>query len=419
MGKCRLNHRSGKKARENPLAAGRGIGFAQCDSMIRPVVASYCTTFLKPEMLHIYRQVGGLRRYGTFVVTRERLGGDRFPFPDIEILPKPAQPPLWRAYLKFIRRAPALSYRGEIEQLRALFARRPADLMHVYFGHTGVHLRAFLESWDRPAVVSFHGADVMQREHRPKYAAQMRELFRTVPLVLARSNSLAGMLASAGCPAEKIRINRTGIPLDDFACVDRMAPTDGHWRLVQACRLIRKKGLPTTFCAFAEFRQRFPAAALTIAGEGPMRAELESLAASLGIAGAVVFAGFLPQAELRKLYASSHVFVHPSETPPNQDQEGVPNSMLEAMATGLPVAATRHGGIPEAVADGVSGLLVAERDSGALADALFRLATTPGLAAELGRGAAEGVRKDFEQTSAIARLEGFYDEAIALGKPPN
>lgn len=148
-----------------------------------------------------------------------------------------------------------------------------------------------------------------------------------------------------------------------------------------------------------------------------MRAELESLAASLGIAGAVTFAGFLPQSELRELYATSHIFVHPSETPPNLDQEGVPNSMLEAMATGLPVAATRHGGIPEAVADGVSGLLVAERDSGALADALFRLATTPGLAAELGRGAAQGVREDFEQASAIARLEGFYDEAIALGKP--
>lgn len=385
--------------------------------MSRPVVASYCTTFLKPEMLHIFRQVGGLRRYATFVVTRERMEADRFPFPDIEELPRPSQPPLSRAYLKFVRRAPALLYRGEIGQLQALFARRPADLLHVYFGHTGVHLRAFLEAWERPAVVSFHGADVMRREHRPKYAAQMRELFQMVPLVLARSHSLAGMLASAGCPPEKIRINRTGIPLDDFSFREREVPPDGRWQLVQACRLIRKKGLPTTLRAFAEFRQDFPNAVLTVAGEGPMRAELESLAAGLGIAGAVTFAGFLPQDQLRDLYARSHVFIHPSETPPNQDQEGVPNSMLEAMATGLPVAATRHGGIPEAVEDGVSGLLVAEGDLHALAGALTRLATTPGLAAEMGRRAAQGVRENFEQASAIARLEGFYDEALALGKP--
>ena len=95
----------------------------------------------------------------------------------------------------------------------------------------------------------------------------------------------------------------------------------------------------------------------------------------------------------------------------------MPNSMLEAMATGLPVAATLHGGIPEAVADEVSGLLVPERDPDALAAALIRLASTPGMAAEMGRQASEAVREKFEQSRAIEMLESFYDEAIALGKP--
>ncbi len=385
--------------------------------MDRPVVASYCTTFLKPEMLHIFRQVGGLRRYATFVVTRERMCEDRFPFPDIEILPEAAQPFLRRAYLKLIRRVPPLHYRGELEQLQGLFARREADLMHVYFGHTGVHLRAFLEAWERPAVVSFHGADVMQREHRPKYAAQMRELFGLVPLVLARSASLAARLEAAGCPVSKIRINRTGIPLEEFPLVARSEPVDGSWRLVQACRLIRKKGLHTTLNAFREFCGTFPKARLIIAGDGPMRGELQGEVESLGLAESVEFSGFLPQGELRELYAGSHIFLHPSETTAAQDQEGVPNSMLEAMATGLPVAATRHGGIPEAVADRTSGLLVGEGDAKALASALIRLASTPGLTAEMGRAAANAVRAEFEQSSAITRLENIYDEARGLGKP--
>lgn len=385
--------------------------------MSRPVVASYCTTFLKREMLHIYRQVSGLKRHDTFVVTRERKCEDRFPFGDIELLPDPAPAVLRRFYQKFIERVPPLRYRGELDQLAGLFARRHADLMHVYFGHTGVHLRLFLQAWDRPSIVSFHGADVMLRENRPKYAPQMRELFALVPLVLARSQSLADRLVSAGCPPEKIRLNRTGIPLDDFVFTRRSAPPDGAWRLVQACRLIKKKGLRTTLRAFAEFRRRYPRAELTLAGEGPMLAELEAFAAELGLAGSLVFAGFLQQPELKGLYERSHVFLHPSETTDKQDQEGVPNSMLEAMASGLPVAATLHGGIPEAVADGVSGALVPERDPEALAAALTGMVSQPGKLEEMGLRASEAVRENFEVSRSIAKLEDFYDEAVAMGKP--
>ena len=71
-----------------------------------------------------------------------------------------------------------------------------------------------------------------------------------------------------------------------------------------------------------------------------------------------------------ELYAPSHIFVHPSETPPDENQEGIPNSILEAMSTGLAVLATRHGGIPEAVKHGRSGLLVEERDFVGLAAAM-------------------------------------------------
>ena len=399
-------------AREIPLAVRGGIGFL-CVAMSRPVVASYCTTFLKPEMLHIYRQVTGLKRHETFVVTRERMCEDRFPFPDLEILPAPAQPILRRFYLKFIRRVPPLQYRGELDQLAALFARRRADLMHVYFGHTGVHLRA----WDRPSVVSFHGADVMLREHRPLYAAQMRELFGIVPLVLARSRSLADRLEAAGCPPEKIRLNRTGIPLEDFAFVGHHAPDNGPWKLVQACRLIEKKGLHTALRAFAQFRGRFPHATLTVAGEGPMRRELEEAVAKLGLSGSVSLPGFLDGAELKRLYEGSHIFLHPSETTDKQDQEGIPNSMLEAMASGLPVVATLHGGIPEAVRDGLSGFLVPEKNPDALAAALIRLASTPEVFMDMGRRASQSVREEFEQSRAVEKLEAIYDEAVALAEP--
>src|SRR5213594_571959 len=330
--------------------------------MAKRVIASYCSSFLKPEMLHIYRQVKALRRVETFVMTKELQNAERFPFRDIEIIPTQRMNLLRHGWLKFVKRRPPVIYRGEYQLLASLLERRGADLMHIYFGHTGVHLLPFIEQWDKPCVVSFHGADVAHKPEIKDYPAKLRRLFSAVPIVFARSQSLADRLVHLGCPPEKLRINRTGIPLNEFQFVNREPPRDGKWKVVQACRLIPKKGVATSLRAFAIFKKDYPKAELFIAGKGPLQPELEMLAGGLGIARDVHFLGFLSQPKLHELYANAHLFLHPSEISPNQDQEGVPNSALEAMATGLPVVATRHGGIPEAVEHGRTGFLGAEGD---------------------------------------------------------
>lgn len=384
--------------------------------MDRPVVASYCTTFLKPEMLHIYRQITGLQRVATFVICRDRRCEDRYPFADVEIKPRVRSNFVRRFWLKYIRHEPPIVYRGEYGVLEAILARRHADLMHVYFGHTGVHLLPFLQRWPRPAVVSFHGMDVQPRADQPGYAAALESLLHAVPLVLARSRSLMDRLEALGCPAGKIRLNRTGIPLDKFPFHARTAPAHGAWHLVQACRLIEKKGLPVTLEAFAAFAARHPSARLTIAGDGPLRAALAKQAAALGVADRVRFAGFLDEGALRALFHEAHIFLHPSQITADHNQEGVPNAMLEAMATGLPVVATRHGGIPEAVDHGRTGLLAAERDAAELLDHLLALTGSPDRWAAMGRDASASVRREFDQRASIRRLEDAYFEALALGK---
>lgn len=379
-----------------------------------PTVASYCTTFLKPEMRHIYRQVTGLRRYETFVLTRERLGDADFPFEAVETLPRARKNFVKRFWLKYVAQKPAVYYRGELQVILKLLRRRPADLMHIYFGHTGVHLLPFVEEWNRPCVVSFHGMDIQARPAQEGYDAQMRALLQKVPLVLARSQSLFAALEAWGCPREKLRLNRTGIPLDDFPFVQRPLPADGAWRFVQASRLIPKKGLKTSLRAFAKFLADHPKAKFVIAGEGPQREALEDFAMELGVREAVEFRGFLGQRELAELYTRSHIFLHPSEVTSDQNQEGVPNAMLEAMATGLPVLATLHGGIPEAVTHDRTGLLVPERDADALHRAMVQLTADHDLCYLFGEAAARAVREEFEQQRAISKLEDIYDEALAL-----
>ena len=183
---------------------------------------------------------------------------------------------------------------------------------------------------------------------------------------------------------------------------------------MQACRLIPKKGVATSLRAFAVFKKDNPGAEFFIAGKGPLQPELEMLAGGLGVLRDVRFVGFLSQPKLLQLYASSHVFLHPSEISPNQDQEGVPNSVLEAMATGLPVVATRHGGIPEAVDHGRTGFLVAEEDHVGLANAMQLITSSSALLKRMGEDAHSTVVERFEQDAQIDQLESFYEEAIAM-----
>ncbi len=382
-----------------------------------PTVASYCTTFLKPEMLHIYRQITGLRRWKTFVVTRERLCEDLYPMPPdgIEVVPRVRSNFVRRFWLKYIKREPPIVYRGEYGVLANLLNRREADVLHVYFGHTGVHLLPFLKRWPKASIVSFHGMDVQKREHDPGYEQRLRELLQTVTLVLARSHSLQDRLLELGCPPEKLRLNRTGIPLDQFPRIDRQPPADGAWHFVQACRLIEKKGLDDAIRAFAKFVQTHPKASYTIAGEGPLLAPLEKLRDELGLTDKVRFAGFLKGGDLCRLYHTAHVFIHPSRLMADGNQEGIPNAMLEAMATGLPVIATLHGGIPEAVRGEVTGFLVPERDVGGLHASMLRLLDTPGTWQTMSAAAAADVQENFEASAQIARLEAAYDEALRLG----
>jgi glycosyltransferase involved in cell wall biosynthesis len=229
-----------------------------------------------------------------------------------------------------------------------------------------------------------------------------------VTLVLVRSESLRRAVVDLGCDPEKIEILRTGIPLEEFPFRDRAVPTNGEWRFVQAGRLIEKKGLPVTLRAFSTFLKQHTNAKLTFAGEGPLLPDLQKFVRESGIAARVSFAGFVSQEQLSEIYYRSHIFVHPSQTGHDGNQEGIPNSMLEAMATGLPVFATEHGGIPEAIENGVSGVLVPERDHEALARALLNAAQDPGFLSRIGHAGSSAVRKNFDLSTQAQRLEEIY-----------
>lgn len=364
-------------------------------------------------MLHIYRQITALEKFQPIVIAQKREEEDRFPFSPIEIVSKPAMHFLRRFWSKQIRNAPWQISTSELNNLLAVLERRNAQLLHIYFGHIAVHLLPLISKWPKPTVVSFHGADVMVDMDKPAHRDATKRMLQAVRLVVVRSRSLRDAVIRIGCPEDKIRIQRTGIPIAETPFVSRTRPTDGGWRLVQAGRLIEKKGFATSLRAFAAFAARYPDATFTIAGEGPLQSQLEAQARDLGIAEKVFFRGFISQKELRELFYSSHIFLHPSETGADGNQEGVPNSMLEAMASGLPVFATIHGGIPEAIENDRSGILIGEKDHATLARKLLELTANLEHLTEIAAAGAKSVTEKFDQPTQVRKLEDYYSEAIA------
>jgi glycosyltransferase involved in cell wall biosynthesis len=254
--------------------------------------------------------------------------------------------------------------------------------------------------------------------NKPAYREATRQMLDAVKLVLVRSESLRSAVVDLGCDEQKIEVQRTGIPLEEFPFRERNFPVSdggGEWRLVQAGRLIEKKGLPVTLRTFASFLKRYPNATLTIAGEGPLLGELRELARELKIDNRVSFTGFISQEQLRGLYYESHIFLHPSETGPDGNQEGIPNSMLEAMVSGLPVFATEHGGIPEAIEHGMSGVLVPERDAEELAWALLNAVEDRHFMSQIASNGADVVREKFDLRMQARRLEDIYLRAMGRG----
>jgi colanic acid/amylovoran biosynthesis glycosyltransferase len=364
-------------------------------------------------MLHIYRQITRLKRCAPVVIAQKRENAARYPFEPLHIVPKSRTHFLRRFWFRQVRDQPWQISDAEVSKLVSVLDETRARLLHIYFGHIGVHLLPLIQACKNPSIVSFHGADVMVDMNKPAYREATLRMLDAVTLVLVRSESLRRAVVDLGCDPEKIEIQRTGIPLEEFPFRDRTVPHNGEWQFVQAGRLIEKKGLPVTLRAFSTFLKQHPNAKLTIAGEGPLLPELQKFAGELGVTDRVSFTGFVSQEQLREIYYRSHIFLHPSQTGRDGNQEGIPNSMLEAMATGLPVFATEHGGIPEAIENGVSGVLVPEGDDKALARAVLNAAKDPGLLSRIAHAGTEAVRQNFDSAAQAQRLDDIYLRMIA------
>lgn len=209
----------------------------------------------------------------------------------------------------------------------------------------------------------------------------------------------------------RIELVRNGIDMTCFAPTP--APLSDPFTVVAVARLVEKKGLPNLVEACRLLRDRGHEFRCEIVGKGRMRGELERRIREAGLEDRVHLIGPLTQLEVVERYQRAHVVALPCIIGSDGNREGLPVSIVEALACGVPVVSTPITGIPEAVRDDENGLIVAPGDPEALAGALQRLMEDPALLTRLRAAARPSVLEEFEQERTAARLLGFFEEAVA------
>lgn len=198
---------------------------------------------------------------------------------------------------------------------------------------------------------------------------------------------------------------RCGVDLAEFAPVDRTLDPGPPFHVLTVCRLVEKKGVDTLLRALQAFDPTAKCWRLTVAGNGPQRQKLETLASELGIASAVCFLGAVGSEQVRQLLNECHAFALPCRVDSAGDKDGIPVVLMEAMACGVPVIAGNLDAIRELVEDGKSGLLVDGTRVEPTRDALRALFDTPSLRVSLGRAGRQRVEDEFSLQATLDRIE--------------
>jgi colanic acid/amylovoran biosynthesis glycosyltransferase len=309
----------------------------------------------------------------------------------------------------------ALGRSRRLAVARMMAREAPFDIVHCQFAPIGLvalrHRRLGTLA-ARRIVVHLRGYDISALV-REKGEAVYARLFREADLFVANCQHFRARAIGLGCPEAKVVVIGSPIDTERFRLRDRSerAP-DAPLALVAVGRLVEKKGFADAIAALAALVERGIDARLRLVGDGPLGPALRAQAEALGVAARVRFDGAQPQAGVIAALEASDIALAPSVRAADGDEDAPVNTLKEAMATGLPVVATRHGGIPELVRDGENGRLVPERDPAALAAAVADLAAAPGHWDALGRAGRAAVVQDFARETVIARTLAAYRSVL-------
>jgi glycosyltransferase involved in cell wall biosynthesis len=368
--------------------------------------------------------------------TSFRHGAEGFPKAPVFYAPPQAALELWEAAAKRSGRWPkemidahaarfGARYQPERRALHAVYfsdlmRRRGVNHLHVHFANRATHAALFIDALGGPPwSFTAHAQDFLVDLGSD---ALLREMCGRAAFAVTVSEWSREILAEK-CPDAAGKIHRlyNGLPLGEWPEMpperDADERADATVRIFSVGRLIEFKGFDSLIYACAELKQRGLAFLCEIAGEGPLRGDLERLIAERGVGDCVRLIGLLPQAQIRERLAHCDIFALACNVDARGACDVLPTVILEAMAASRPVVSTVLAGVPEMVDDGQTGRLAPPGDIQAMADALAELAADPAMRRRCGLAGREKLRTQFSADAISAQLLELFQEAVRPSVP--
>lgn len=284
-----------------------------------------------------------------------------------------------------------------------------AEVVLAQYGPTAVEVMDACRLSNIPLVAHFHGFDASRLPVLNQLKDHYNTLFAQAKAIISVSKPMSAKLISLGARPERVHLNHYGVDVDKF-CPSPVSSSKPVFLAVG--RLVEKKSPHLTLLAFSKVISAHPDARLRIVGDGPLRQVCDDLVHAMKLQRFVTLCGASSHEQVAKEMQAARAFVQHSVEALDGDSEGLPNSILEASASGLPVIATKHAGIPESVVHSKTGFLVEERDVDGMADAMIELANNPSKAALMGSAGRDYMCESFQQRDSISRLRNILAKSI-------
>lgn len=311
--------------------------------------------------------------------------------------------------------APLAVVAGWFKALRVAQKKR-ATIMHAHWVIPGGVIGA-AAARSIPLMISLHGSDVFVAERYAAARLAARAAFGRACWVTACSEDLRTRAVALGA-TERSSVIPYGVDSDRFSPDPALRERGRHMLgladnaplVVAVGRLVKKKGFEYLIDAAAVLRTQHPSLCVAIAGDGDLEGALRAQARAVGAADTIRFLGAVAHHDVPALLAAADVAVAPSVHDDSGNVDGLPNTVMEIMASGTPLVATRAGGIGSIATDGTTARLVAERDARGLADAIGNLLRERITAKAIGRQARDLVCREHSWARVAADFEAAYGE---------
>ncbi|MBN8697652.1 MAG: glycosyltransferase family 4 protein [Bacteroidetes bacterium] len=292
------------------------------------------------------------------------------------------------------------NYKKE-KQLKKILAANNIGVILAEYGQMGVDIMPICKKYNIPLVVHFHGFDAYKKEVLTKYVSYYQEMFEFAKAIVVVSTDMQKQLLALGAKEEKVFYNVYGVDVDTFKI---SSPMNTDQNLLFVGRFVEKKAPYLALIAFSKVLKEFPEAKFNMVGDGPLLDVCRNMAFALGIIKNVNFLGIRSHKEVSELMQHSRAYIQHSIVPDSGDSEGTPNSVLEAMASALPVISTNHAGIKDVVIHSETGFLVDEKDVDSMSEYMRKLLKDPILADQMGQIGRKRVVTNYTMAISINKL---------------